>query len=422
MKKILFVVHEYYPNGSAITNCLKPIIDMMKENNIDVDILTRRQFKSSPKFEVLDEVKVFRVNDNFNIINNYINSLSSQKTNKLKLIIFKIFRKLFWTYKNIFMNSYDGWYNYVRMILKGKQILNKYKYDVIISCSYPFTSHKIASKIKGKSTIPWIAYQLDPYTFNSTLPGDKKSITKRMKEEIEILSCSDKIFLSVVNYEQNVETDLRILKDKYYVIDFALIKKITGQTVLKSNKEIIFAFAGTLYEKIREPFRMLDFFSKVNFAYKIELYYITEPVIENQLYNYKNKFGKKLNLHPNSAKKLCDSGLNAADIIINIGNKVSNQIPSKIFELISSGKPIVNFYYINDDTSKKVLENYPLKLNINLMSSNFDYSIFENFCKKSRGKQISFEEITKKYKSSEKVAIEFIEEVGRIYERRTNKK
>jgi len=422
MKKILFIVHEYYPNGSAITNCLKPIIAKMKNDNIEVDILTRRQYKSSPKQEILNGIQVFRVNDNFNILNNHINGLSSQKVNKLKIIYFKILRKLVWIYKNKFMNSYDGWYNYFRMILKGRQILKRYKYNIIISCSYPFTSHKIARKIKGKSNITWITYQLDPYTFNSTLPSDESSITNRMKEEIETLTKSERIFLPVVNYEQNIRTNLKILKDKYYVIDFALIKKSVGKSVLKTNKEIIFVFVGTLYEKIREPFRMLDFFSKANFAYKIELFYITEQVIENQLQDYKKKFGDKLNLHANSSKESCDIGINTADIIINIGNKISNQIPSKIFELISSGKPIINFYYINDDTSKKVLEDYPLKLNVNLMSRNLDYGIFESFCKKSRGKHIPFEEITKKYKSSEKVAIEFIEEVRRIYERRTDKK
>ena len=35
-----------------------------------------------------------------------------------------------------------------------------------------------------------------------------------------------------------------------------------------------------------------------------------------------------------------------ADILVNIGNSIDNQMPSKIFEYISTGKPILNFYKI----------------------------------------------------------------------------
>ena len=56
--------------------------------------------------------------------------------------------------------------------------------------------------------------------------------------------------------------------------------------------------------------------------------------------------------------------MNDCDVLINVGNESPNQTPSKVFDYISTMKCIINFYSINDDTSKWYLSNYPYVLNI----------------------------------------------------------
>ena len=46
------------------------------------------------------------------------------------------------------------------------------------------------------------------------------------------------------------------------------------------------------------------------------------------------------------------------------GNKVDNQVPSKIFDYISLGKPIINVYTSEKDPALEYLKQYPLALNI----------------------------------------------------------
>ena len=57
--------------------------------------------------------------------------------------------------------------------------------------------------------------------------------------------------------------------------------------------------------------------------------------------------------------------INNSDIIINIGNNIINQVPSKIFEYIESKKVILNIASIENDTSKFYLEKYDLAILIN---------------------------------------------------------
>ena len=54
MKHILFVLHEYYPNGSAITNCLKSIINEMLIQGIKVDVITRRDEINLKRDEIIN--------------------------------------------------------------------------------------------------------------------------------------------------------------------------------------------------------------------------------------------------------------------------------------------------------------------------------------------------------------------------------
>ena len=59
-----------------------------------------------------------------------------------------------------------------------------------------------------------------------------------------------------------------------------------------------------------------------------------------------------------------ESILMSADILVNIGNSVSNQIPSKLFDYISTGKPILNIYKNKNCPSLEILSKYPDVLNV----------------------------------------------------------
>ena len=53
-----------------------------------------------------------------------------------------------------------------------------------------------------------------------------------------------------------------------------------------------------------------------------------------------------------------------ADVLINIGDNIPYQLPSKVVEYASTGKPILNIMENETDNSIKYFNNYPIILNI----------------------------------------------------------
>ena len=86
---------------------------------------------------------------------------------------------------------------------------------------------------------------------------------------------------------------------------------------------------------------------------------------------------------------------NEYDVLINIGNNCKNQLPSKTLELLSSGNPIINFYYFKDD-QYDMIEKYPLGLNIGRDEEGAIEKV-SRFCSLMKGKRLSFEEVEKLY-------------------------
>ena len=79
-------------------------------------------------------------------------------------------------------------------------------------------------------------------------------------------------------------------------------------------------------------------------------------------------------------------------------NKTKNIVTSKIFELFSKGKPIINFVRNPDDISLSYFKKYPAVLNVNEWESPQKYLEKLNaFITSEKGKQYNAEEIRKNY-------------------------
>ena len=92
----------------------------------------------------------------------------------------------------------------------------------------------------------------------------------------------------------------------------------------------------------------------------------------------------------------CVEALSKSNILINVGNTITNQLPSKVFEYISMGKPIINFYFDEEDMGLKIFKQYELAFNINVNNYTAqDIDELIEFCKNNRNSHLDFEEATK---------------------------
>ena len=86
-----------------------------------------------------------------------------------------------------------------------------------------------------------------------------------------------------------------------------------------------------------------------------------------------------------------------ADVLVNIGNATAEFLPSKTFEYIATGKPIVSYFYKEQDSC--VLGRYPLCCQIpNTMDYNSVESV-EGFVLENSKRILSADEIRTIYKA-----------------------
>ena len=80
---------------------------------------------------------------------------------------------------------------------------------------------------------------------------------------------------------------------------------------------------------------------------------------------------------------------------------MKNQVPSKLFSYISTGKPIINICENPDCPSKEYLEKYPLAISIDINDAELDNNVIEveNFIRANCSKTCNLLEISKIYRT-----------------------
>lgn len=272
--------------------------------------------------------------------------------------------------------------------------------DVAISVSGLYLHlHNGVRKFKQtNSSVKWITFITDPISFSSS---GYSIIRFREKNKFERLYTEEKNIYDSADYNIFTENLYNDAIEKFnqskertfqfrFVLDNiqALFKK---QNARIESAEIRMIYAGALYRKIRNPEYMLSVISKVP---NIHLdMYVRSMQCMDILDKYKSN---SIVIHSSAdINRYKEMICNEYDILVNIGNNCDNQLPSKTLELLSSGRPIINFFYYKD-SQYDMIEKYPLGLNIGRKDENAVNKI-ETFCKNMKGRQLSFDEILKLY-------------------------
>jgi glycosyltransferase involved in cell wall biosynthesis len=166
----------------------------------------------------------------------------------------------------------------------------------------------------------------------------------------------------------------------------------TTRSTHRKAENIELAYAGKFYKDIRNPEKMLDVLNTLN-----------DEKVALKVYGPGCDYLKSNSLLKNKSIMLCGQlpsdkvfeSLGNADFLVNLGNTTPNQIPSKVFEYIAMGKPVINFYFNEFDTSLHYLRKYPLCFNFNLNNySAGDVEQLKKFIHEKKGSRLTFEQAT----------------------------
>lgn len=241
-----------------------------------------------------------------------------------------------------------------------EKINQKRKIDAIISFCLPIESHLAALELKKRhSDILWASYWADDFAVKSNMRNLFISQDKLKQIESEVLSKSDIVFSTE---ELAAALKAYSCEDKLCPIPYIINSSILHNPHQpKTNDRITCIFMGNFYSKIRNPEYMLKVFSHAQLNDVRLLMYIggdCNSIVEKYASSSSN-----IEFHDFIPKEQLEAVAAGSDILINIDNYNCSGKPSKLYELISYRKPILNFGY-SDDLGE--LESYPCKLQISM--------------------------------------------------------
>ena len=240
-------------------------------------------------------------------------------------------------------------------------------YDIVISVSHPFSSHLVGRAIKHKyPDLKWIMDMGDPFCFLKESPPNNFFLFDKLNERIEgaCFNSSDGVAVTTPETKQEYSRIFPKEVNKIKVIPpllspdvSSLIKDNQGKrSVPTSNIKLV--FLGTLYSEIRHPEGLLKLLNTASnkLEKKLEIHFVGPTNnVDVSSFSFPNI---SINFHDRVSRSSVLKYLQDADVLINIGNSTKYQLPSKLVEYVSTGKPILNISSIEQDSSSRFLSSY----------------------------------------------------------------
>lgn len=394
---ILFVTQNYYPNGDATSQIIHNVSKVLISKGYKVDVAALTKDYNIPQRIEKDGVSIITVfTPELDTYKNILRKLLKKPFVYIKAFFLKTYfsaiRRL-----NIHNKVYDisssAVRSYKKAVLKAMSWRTE-KYDLIVVTLMPH--HAVKAVFDLHTYIPVAIYQLDPFWNNDTLSDKYKK--ERLEYEKTINKKSLFVLTTPIIYETNRRLDSQAFK-KLIPCEFPMIiEKWYCREIPNDNDGIHCVFMGTLYPDIRPPQKIVEIISKIERSnLSFDFYGLNQDLITESAAYTKAK--KLISLHGMIQNDEADAKRNKANILINIDNKSIQQVPSKIFEYICTGKPIINFFFNNESHTLEYLKDYPMVLNVNVIDTPSDKAakLVEEFVITSNGKQVSWDYICKKY-------------------------
>ena len=167
---------------------------------------------------------------------------------------------------------------------------------------------------------------------------------------------ADKTLVYKAHKEHYQSNEFASFQNKIEITDVPLFKPtLIDLDVVEEDKTLI--YSGSLIPGLRSPEPMLALLSQEVFKdFKIDLY--TQGGYDAEINEAKIITENRIQGHGYISHEEILERIGNTAMLISLGNSHSTMIPSKIFEYISTGKPIIHFYDNDADSSLVYFEKY----------------------------------------------------------------
>ena len=397
-KKILVVSHQFLPYVSPRTTRWSLLIDELINRGNEVTVLTGTNPENIEKnYKIL-----YFGNKQFSSnINKIRQSSKNSSNNSIKKISYSVLKKIYrFLFKTFSWPDYAMFWAFT--IYKNRKSIEN-NFDIIISVSLPFTSHLCAYILKKRIQADWYMDVGDPFTLKTNSPENNRIIYSFLNKfyERKFYKIASKIIFTHKEVAELHQNKFNIEKSKIVIgYPIALVSE-ENLSIAKSfnytDSPIKVGYFGAFTKSVREPSNYLKNIGNLMNDDTEHIWYINEESKKYFASMKKTSQHKFIDIVPrDEAIKIM---VNEIHILLSIGNQNKYQMPSKVIEYLSLGKPVLhyaeiesdpiynfenlfdNLKIINNKTSKTEIENYienikeqKFELDVKTFNNNFSAS------------------------------------------------
>ena len=246
------------------------------------------------------------------------------------------------------------------------QIVEEKKIDIIVPVYSQIDTLIAANKVKDRCpNVKYVPYFLDSLSggYGPKIFSNKSRIRRGIKWERNLLPSSDAVIVMESSRKHHLEYSS---KENYFkkmiFLDLPLLinAEETDSIIDEFDySRVNFVYVGTFLEGVRSPEYFLKIFSLMS-GDRWQLYFIGDTNCD--AINKASTKDQRIHVIGRCSHEDALRYIANASVLLNFGNTTTYMTPSKIFEYMSYGKPIISTMPIQDEPSAIYLSRYPHSL------------------------------------------------------------
>ncbi len=313
---------------------------------------------------------------------------------------------------SLFFKYHPQYYKRVeqpRYLKQIKEIIKEFCPDALVCVCKPILP--VETVALSDIDCPVYFYQVDPWGLHRV--DNACNSEDIINKELSVFEKVKGVFTTPVLKRQYLQhKGYKKYADKIQAVEFPNIREYRQPEKAKSAIEfddsyVNILFCGIVTDEFRSPEytlkAMAPLFEKGD---RIRMYFIG---VNNSktLDRYIEKYPHNVFFFDRVDSDTAFATMERADVLFNISNTLDNQVPSKIFDYFSMGKPVLNLQKIENCPAQEYFEKYPLCYNM----KEFEDADTDELCSFIEGAKdmcISFAQVENIYKEA---TVEYVADI-----------
>lgn len=357
--KILFLTEYFYPHCDANGNCVWNLAKAMVNSGHTVSVLCNCTREEDRVQKMIDGIRVYGCCfDSGYTKSEAIKLMSQNFFSGLILFVRALVRRV---QLQFLAGFHVRPYRFFKVKSALKLLLQQETFDAVVATFFPVDFGLICAQLTKfrKMQTPFYLYQVDLYITNTTLSRHFQWLRIKVLQFIYKQSAGAIITLQM-REEMNklTEIDNKVIIEQEFPC-FNPTRNNKNCFAEKSSSVIQCVYAGTLYDDIRNPDYTFSLFEALGkqISLQFHVYSNYSPSLCENKYHH-------IIFHEKVSAKEYDDILSAANILVHIGNSTCTQLPSKLLDFLSTGRPIVNIIKNSACPTISYAQKYPFCLTI----------------------------------------------------------